>query len=98
NAVGCSPSACRCRKCRPGRLGGVLVLVEDAAESVMSSDVEVLDLVQFGDRQGERAQGRRSAERAVGPVFVVEGFVLAKRVEKMGLVDDQRTVDEFGSA
>jgi hypothetical protein len=37
-------------------------------------------------------------ERAVGPVFVVEGLVLAQRVEKMGLVYDQGAVEEFGSA
>jgi hypothetical protein len=33
----------------------------------------------------------------VGPVLVVEGFVLAERVEKMGLVHDQGSVEEFGS-
>jgi hypothetical protein len=37
-------------------------------------------------------------ECPVGPVFVVEGFILAKRVQKMGLVDDQGPVEEFGSA
>jgi hypothetical protein len=31
------------------------VLVEDAAESIASSDVEVVESVRFGDRFGERA-------------------------------------------
>src|SRR5438034_4408110 len=84
---------CRCRKCRPGRSGGVSVFMEDAAESITSSDVESSEWVRFGDRLGERAQGCRSAERAMGPVFVVKGFVLAKRVEKMGLVHDQGSVE-----
>jgi hypothetical protein len=66
----------------------VLVFVEDAAESVTSSDVEVVKLVRFGDRLGEWTQGCRSAERAMGPVLVIEGLVLAKRVQKMGLVHD----------
>jgi hypothetical protein len=64
----------------------VLVLVEDAAESVMSADVEVVEPVRFGDWLGEWAQGRRGVERAVGPVLVVEGFVLAERVQEVGLV------------
>jgi hypothetical protein len=32
-----------------------LILVEDAAGSIASSDVEVVELVRFGDRSGERA-------------------------------------------
>jgi len=36
--------ACSCRKCHPCRSRGMLVFVEDAAESVASSDVEVVDL------------------------------------------------------
>jgi hypothetical protein len=31
------------------------VLVEDAVESIMSADVEVVEPVRFGDRLGERA-------------------------------------------
>jgi hypothetical protein len=89
---------CRCRKYRPGRSSGVSVFVEDAAEAVASSDVEVVELVWFGDWLGERTQGSRGAERAVGPVLVVEGLVLMQRVEKVGLVHDQGAVEEFGSA
>jgi hypothetical protein len=36
---------CRCRKPYPCSSGGVVVLVEDAAESVSSSDVEVVQSV-----------------------------------------------------
>jgi hypothetical protein len=31
------------------------VLVQDAAESITSTDVEVVESVRFGDRLGERA-------------------------------------------
>jgi hypothetical protein len=72
--------------------------MEDAAEPIASSDVEAVDSVRFGDRLGERAQGCRGAERAVGPVLVVEGLVLVERVEQVGLVHDQHAVEEFGSA
>jgi hypothetical protein len=41
---------CRCRKPRPGSSGGVLVFVEDAAESVVSPDVEVVESVRLGER------------------------------------------------
>jgi hypothetical protein len=40
---------CRCRQLSPSRSGGVVILVEDAAESIWSSDVEVLQRVWFGD-------------------------------------------------
>jgi putative transposase len=46
---------CRCRKPRPCSSGGVLVLVEDAAEPIASSDVEVVELVRFGDGLGQPA-------------------------------------------
>jgi hypothetical protein len=75
----------------------VSVLVGEARESIASSDVEVVEPVQLGYRLGERAQGRRGVERAVGPVSVVEGLVLTKRVQQMGTVHDQGPVEEFGS-
>jgi hypothetical protein len=43
---------CTCRECRPGRSGGMLVLVEDAAEAVTSVDVQVGEPVRLGDRCG----------------------------------------------
>lgn len=67
-------------------------------ESVVSSDVEQVESVRFADRLGERAQRCGGVECAVGPVLVVERLVLAERVEKTGLVDDQGLVEEFGSA
>ncbi|MFC5003323.1 transposase [Dactylosporangium cerinum] len=90
--------ACRCRKIRPGRSSGMSIFVEDAAESIVSSDVEVGESVRFGDRLGERAYGCRGVERSVGSVLVVEGLVLAERVEKMGPGHDQGPVEQFGSA
>jgi hypothetical protein len=56
------------------------VFVEDAAESIASSDVEAVASFRFGDWLGEWAQGRRGAERAMGPVLAVESLVLAERV------------------
>ena len=39
----------------PGISSGVCVLVQDAAESITSSDVELVQLVRFGDWLGEWA-------------------------------------------
>ena len=41
---------CRCRKLRPRWSGCVVVFVEDAAESIMPLDVEVVESRAFGDR------------------------------------------------
>lgn len=71
------------------------LFVEDAAESIVSSDVEVGESVGFGDRLGS---GRSGAKRPVGPVLVVEGLVLAGRVEKLAWFDEQGPVEEFGPA
>lgn len=90
--------ACACRKPRPYRSSGMSVLVQDAAESIASSDIEAAESVRFGDRLGERAQGCRRSERPVGSVLVVERLVLAERVHHVGLVHDQGAVEEFGSA
>ena len=51
----------------------MLIFVEDAAESIVSSDVEVGEWFWFGDRLGERAQGCRGVECTVGPVLGVHG-------------------------
>ena len=45
---------CPCRKPRPCRSCDMLVLVEDAAESVAFSYVEAGDLPWIGDRNGQR--------------------------------------------
>jgi hypothetical protein len=44
---------CRCRKVHPCWSGCVMVFVEGAAESITSSDVEVVELVWFADGLGE---------------------------------------------
>jgi hypothetical protein len=59
----------------------VVVFVEDAAESVTSSDAEVFEGVQVGDGFGSWALWCCGVECAVGSVLVVEVFVLAQRVE-----------------
>ena len=41
---------CPCRKPHPCRSGGMFVFVQDAAEAVASSDVEVRDVAKIGDR------------------------------------------------
>jgi hypothetical protein len=74
------------------------VLVEGAAESITSMDVEAVDSVRFGDRFGGGLQGCRAVQGAVRPVLVVERLELAEGVEQMGLVPDQGTVEEFVSA
>jgi hypothetical protein len=43
---------CSCRKSHPGRSGGTIVFVEDAAKAVMSVDVQVGEPVGVGDRFG----------------------------------------------
>jgi hypothetical protein len=47
--------SCRCRKLHPCSSGSVLVFVEDAAESINSADVEVVESVRFGDRLAQLA-------------------------------------------
>ncbi|MFL6123954.1 hypothetical protein, partial [Actinophytocola sp.] len=48
------PQRCACRKCRPCRSGGVVVFVEDAAQSLVSADVELGDCCLIGGRMWER--------------------------------------------
>jgi putative transposase len=47
---------CGCRKSRPRRSGGMLVLMDDAAEVVTSVNAEVGDRCRIGDRFGRRVQ------------------------------------------
>jgi hypothetical protein len=49
-AAGMIRVPCACRKCHPCRSGGVVVLVEDAAQLWVSADVEPGDLGWVGDR------------------------------------------------
>jgi hypothetical protein len=74
------------------------VLVEDAVESIASSDVEVVESVRFGDRLGERAQWCCGAERPVRSVLVVERLVLAQRVHQVGLVEGATVIASMASS
>jgi hypothetical protein len=71
------------------------VFVEDAAESIASSDVEVGESVRFGDRLGERAKGCRGVEadhyhgvelKALALVDRHEGYAIRplERVQRIG--------------
>jgi hypothetical protein len=51
-------------------LGGMVVFVKDAAESISSSDGELVELLCF-DRLGEWAKGSCGMQVAVGSVVVV---------------------------
>jgi hypothetical protein len=74
------------------------VLVEGAAESVASADVQLSDPPRIGDRDGSWVQGCALVEcpvRAVGVVVVLE---FPQCMKEMALVPDQRSVEEFASA
>jgi hypothetical protein len=83
---------CSCRKPRPRRSGGVLVLVEDAAEAVASSYVEAGHLARVDDRCGQRRQRACVRDPLVWAVSVVELLELMEGVEQVPLVPDQRPV------
>jgi hypothetical protein len=55
----------------------MLVLVEDAAEAIASSHVEVGHFVRIGDRGGQRVQRAGVRDALVWAVSVVELFELA---------------------
>jgi hypothetical protein len=59
-----------CRKCHPCRLGGMVVLVENAAEAVASAGVKAGGGDQFGDRRGQRAQWPDVRDSLMRPVAV----------------------------
>jgi hypothetical protein len=89
-AVGChsgavvDPSACPgasrrlwVPKTRPCSSSGMCVLVEDAGESVLSPDVEVVESAGVGDRLRSWAQWCCAVQGTVRAVLVVERFELA---------------------
>ena len=73
---------------------GMSVLVDGAAESVPSADVEVRDPLRIGNRFGKRAQRCGSSESPVGPVLVVEVLELPEGVREVALVPDERAVPD----
>ena len=84
-------------------LGGMVVFVKDAVESISSSDGELVQLLCFGDWLGEWAKGSCGMQGAVGSVVVVERFEFAQGVQQVGLVKDEGAVEgvrfgRFGSS
>ena len=61
----------------------MLVLVENAAEAVASSDGEVGQLVLVSDRRGQWTHRAGVRDALMRPVFVVELFELAQGVEQV---------------
>ena len=66
----------------------MLVFVEYAAEPVSSADVEPVESGWFGERLGDRPEGR-ATQGSMVPVLVVEGLELAERLQQVRLVPDQ---------
>lgn len=54
---------------------------ENAAESIVSTDIEARSLAWGGARLGQRTEGRCLSEGPVWSMFVVERFELSQRVE-----------------
>jgi len=76
----------------------VLVLVDDAAESVVPVDVEVGDLLRVGDRGGYCTQWRGLFDRLVSAEPVVVRLILVQGVQQVGLVPDQSAVQQLATA
>jgi hypothetical protein len=76
----------------------MLVLVKDAAEAVVSVDVQVGEPVRVGDRFGHRGLWACDGNALVRSVSVVEDFVLAQRVQQVSLIENQRPVEQFAAA
>lgn len=75
----------------------MVVLVEDAVESILSSDGELVQFPRFDDRLGEWTTGSGALQSAMGSMIVVEGFEFAQGVHGVGLVQDEGAVERFGS-
>ena len=76
----------------------MLVLVENAAEAVASSYVEVGHLVWISDLLGERGQRSGVRDVLMRLVSVVELLEVAQGVEQVPLVPDQRPVQQLTAA
>jgi hypothetical protein len=59
----------------------MLVLVEDAAEAVVSADVKTCDARRIGDWWGRRSQWSAVGDALVRPMAVVEAFELSESVQ-----------------
>lgn len=76
----------------------MIVLVDDPAKPLVSSDVQVGDLVRISDRRRQWTQRPGVRDALVGPVVVVEGFEFAQGTREVVLVPDQGAVEEFTAA
>ena len=76
----------------------MLVFVEDAAESITAVDAELRELPWIGDRFRERTQQPGVGQSAMGPVLVMELFVLAQYPQEMGLVPGECPVQQLVAA
>src|SRR4051812_12617800 len=70
-------STCACRKVHPCSSSGMFVLVEDAAEALVSSYVQLGDLVRIDDRRGQWMEWAGVGDALIRPVAVVEVLELA---------------------
>jgi hypothetical protein len=76
----------------------MLVFMEDAAESVASSDGEVVVLPRIRGWYRRWLEGAGVGDALVGSVGVVVFLELPQGVEQVVLVPDQGAVEEFASA
>jgi hypothetical protein len=76
----------------------VVVLVEDAAQSLSSADVEVGEGRLIGGWLWRWLWWSGVGDASVGSVGVVEVLLLVQRVEQVLPVPDQRSVEKFTAA
>ena len=72
--------------------------MQEAAETIASADAEMRDRGWIGNSLGEGAQRPGVRDAPMGPVAVVVPFVFAKGVHEVGLVPDERAVEQLMSA
>jgi hypothetical protein len=76
----------------------LLVLVEDAAESVAISCAEAGGLPRIGDRWGQRVQWAGIGDALMRSMPVAELLELPQRAEQVVTVSDEGAVQEFVAA
>jgi hypothetical protein len=81
----------RLPKTSPCRSSGMFVLVEDSAEALASSYVQVGDLLRVGDGRGQWMQWPGACDALMGSMLVVEPFELAQGMEQVAPVPDQKS-------
>jgi hypothetical protein len=76
----------------------MLIFMKYSANSVASLYVKARDLVRSRERHGQRLERAGVRDALMRPVLVVELPELPRRVQEVGLVPDQRAVQELASA